>query len=273
MEQLASSSTTLLAKNIRINVLNMITTARAAHIGSCLSIVDILAVLYGKIMRIDPKRPDDENRDRFILSKGHAGAAVYATLAELNFFPKEWMKEYCRNKSYLLGHLTHHNVPGVELSTGSLGHGLPIACGMALAAKRDKKNYRVYVILSDGECNEGSIWEAAMFAAQFQLDNLVVVIDYNKIQSFGRVKEVMDLEPFAAKWQAFNWNVTEMDGHDHAVIESTLKSLPNKNKPNLVIAHTIKGKGVSYMEDKLVWHYKSPDEQQYRTAIEELERD
>jgi transketolase len=264
-------STTLLAKNIRLNVLKMVTLAKASHIGSCFSVIDLLAVLYGKILKYNPLEPEYPDRDRFILSKGHAGAAVYATLAEFNFFPKEWLNQFCQNESYLLGHLTHHHVPGVEFSTGSLGHGLSVACGMALAAKRDHKNYKVYVILSDGECNEGSIWEAAMFAAQFQLSNLVVLIDYNKIQSFGKVKDIMDLEPFAKKWEAFNWNVKEIDGHNHQAIETTLNSLSYEKSPNLIIAHTIKGKGVGFMEDQLMWHYKSPNEQQYQQAVVELE--
>lgn len=250
----------------------MVHRANASHIGSCLSIVDILTVLYGSILNVDPTRPDWPGRDRFILSKGHATAALYAILAEKGFFPVKWLETYCKDGSKLGGHITHHDVPGVEVSTGSLGHGLPIGCGMALAGKRDAKPYRVFVLLSDGECDEGSTWEAALFAPQHQLDNLIAIVDYNKIQSFGWVKEVLDLDPFIDKWRAFRWVAREIDGHDYAQIEEVLKSVPFEGgKPSLIVAHTIKGKGVSFMENQLSWHYKSPDAEELSKALAELE--
>jgi transketolase len=266
-----SDSTVVLAHKIREHVLRMVHLARSSHVGSCLSAADLLAVLYGDILRLDPARPDWMERDRFVLSKGHAAAAVYATLAESGFFPVEWLETYCQDHSRLPGHISNHGVPGVEVSTGSLGHGLPIACGMALAAKHDDAHYRVFVMLSDGELDEGSNWEAIMFAAHHRLDNLVVIVDYNKIQSFGRVEKIMGLEPLRSKWQAFNWAVKEIDGHSHKQIFDTLSCIPYvRGMPSVVIAHTIKGKGVSFMENQLVWHYKSPDNEQLIQALREL---
>jgi transketolase len=249
----------------------MIHAARASHVGTCFSIVDILAVLYGRVMRVDPANPDWGDRDRFVLSKGHGAAAVYATLAERDFFPLDWLRTYCQDGSRLVGHLTHHDVPGVEVSTGSLGHGLPIGCGMALAGRGDARPYRVFVLLSDGECDEGSVWEAALFAPHHRLDNLVAIIDYNKIQSFGTVKQVLDLEPFAAKWCAFGWSVREVDGHDFRQLESHLRAVPwEPGKPTLLLAHTVKGQGVSFMRDQLMWHYKPPEDAQLAQALAEL---
>jgi len=260
-----------LARAIRAHVLRMTHKANASHVGSCLSMADILAVLYGGMLRVDPARPDWADRDRFILSKGHAAAAVYAILAECGFFPKEWLDTYCQDGSRLAGHITHHGVPGVEVSTGSLGHGLSIGCGMALAGKRDGRPYRVFVMLSDGECDEGSTWEAVLFAPHHRLDNLIAIVDYNKIQSFGTVKEVLDLEPLADKWRAFRWAVREIDGHDCEQIEGALTSVPfEPGKPSVIIAHTVKGKGVSFMENQLAWHYKSPDDEQLAQALAEL---
>jgi transketolase len=250
----------------------MVHKANASHVGSCFSMADILAVLYGSVLRVDPANPEWDDRDRFVLSKGHGGAAVYATLAERGFFPVEWLDGYCCNDSRLAGHITHHGVPGVEVSTGSLGHGLGIACGMALAGKRGGCPYRVFAVLSDGECDEGSTWEAALFAPHHGLDNLVTIIDYNKIQSFGTVREVLDLEPFADKWQAFGWSVRVVDGHDHDHLHETLGTIPfHSGKPSLVLAHTVKGKGVAFMENQLAWHYKSPDSQQLASALTQLE--
>ena len=197
----------------------MIHRAKSSHLGSAYSMADLLAVLYSRILRIDPQKPDAADRDRFVLSKGHACAALYAVLAEQGFFPKEWLQHFYQDGARLAGHATHVGVPGVEVSTGSLGHGLPLACGMALAGKRDRQAYRVFTMLSDGECDEGSTWEAALFAPHHQLDNLIAIIDYNQIQSLGTVKEVLDLEPFADKWKAFGWAVREIDGHDCAQIE------------------------------------------------------
>jgi transketolase len=259
-----------LATRIRARSLRMTHRARSSHIGGCLSAADLLAVLYGGILRVDPRQPALPDRDRFILSKGHAAAALYAVLAERGFFPEEWLETFYADGSCLPGHATY-GVPGVEVSTGSLGHGLSIGCGMALAGKHDGKSYRVFTLLSDGECDEGSTWEAAFFAPHHRLDNLTAIIDYNKIQSFGRVKEVLDLEPFAAKWRSCNWDVREIDGHDFGAIEKVLSDVPfQKGKPSCIIAHTVKGKGVSFMENDLAWHYRSPDGDQLRRALAEL---
>jgi transketolase len=259
-----------LARRIRAHALRMTNRAHSSHIGGCLSAADLLAVLYGGILRVDPTKIDWPERDRFILSKGHAAAVAYAVLAERGFFPLEWLDSFYLDGSHLAGHITR-GVPGVEVSTGSLGHGLSIGCGMALAGKHDAKPCRIFVLLSDGECDEGSTWEAVLFAPHHKLDNLIAIIDYNKIQSFGRVKEVLDLEPFADKWQACGWAVCEIDGHDVKAIEKALLGIPHKKgKPTCVIAHTIKGKGVSFMENNLAWHYQFPDDEQLRQALEEL---
>ncbi len=258
------------SRKIRAQIVYMMHKANASHIGSCFSIVDILTVLYSGILRVTPDSIQSPHRDRFILSKGHAAAAVYATLCEAGFFNKDWLERYCQNAGPLGGHITS-NVPGVEVSTGSLGHGLSIGCGMALASRSEKEQYRVVVLMSDGECDEGSVWEAALFAPSQHLENLTVIIDYNKIQSFDRVKNVMDLEPFAAKWRSFGWAVKEIDGHNFTDIQKTFASLPfKKGKPSCIIAHTIKGKGVSFMEDKLEWHYKSPTQEQVELSLKEL---
>jgi transketolase len=252
---------------IRGHALRMANSASSAHIGSSLSAADIVSVLYTQILRVDPARPD---RDRLVLSKGHATSILYAALAERGFFPLEWLTEYCKEGSKLLAHVSHH-VPGVEVSTGSLGHGLPIACGMALAAKRDGGPSRTFVVLSDGELDEGSCWEAILFAGHNRLSNLTAIVDYNKIQSFGTVKEVLDLDPLAAKWEAFHWHTIEVDGHDHAQLEETLRRVPlDAGRPTAIIAHTIKGKGVSFMEDRLEWHYRSPNPAQLEQALKEL---
>ena len=259
-----------LARKIRVHVLHMTHNANASHVGTCFSIADLLGVLYKGILRVDPKDPLMPDRDRFILSKGHGAAAVYAALAECGFFPKEWLDRYCQDGSPLGGHITF-NVPGVEVSTGSLGHGLSIGCGMALAGKRQHQPYRVFVTMSDGECDEGSIWEAAMFAPYHKLDNLITIVDYNKIQSLDEVKKVLDLEPFADKWKAFGWSVLEIDGHDFTQIKEALSSLPFENgKPSCIIAHTVKGKGVSFMENQIAWHYKSPNSEQLKQSLKEL---
>lgn len=260
-----------LARRIRGHTLRMVHRAKASHVGSCFSMTDLLAVLYGAILRIDPANPQAPDRDRFLLSKGHGAAAIYATLAECGFFPTAWLDTYCQDGTRLAGHITHDGVPGVEVSSGSLGHGLSCACGMALAGQRDGRPYRVFCLLSDGECDEGSIWEAALFAPHHRLDNLVAVVDYNKIQSFGTVKEVLDLEPFAEKWRAFGWAVREVDGHDIDAVLATLRAVPfEPGRPSCVVAHTVKGKGVGFMEGKLEWHYRSPDAAQLGTALAEL---
>ena len=260
-----------LARRIRCDVLRMVHRARASHVGTCFSIADILAVLYAEALRIDPHDPGRATRDRLLLSKGHGGAALYAVLAERGFFPSAWLDEYCADGSRLAGHATHHQVPGVEVSTGSLGHGLPLGCGMALAAQRDGSPARTFVILSDGECDEGSTWEAALFAPHHRLDNLVAIVDYNKIQSFGSVAQVLDLAPLAEKWRAFRWAVTEIDGHDHAALARALGTVPTEaGRPTALIAHTVKGKGVSFMEGDLAWHYRSPSDEQLAAALAEL---
>jgi transketolase len=260
-----------LAARIRCHALRMVHRVNASHIGSCLSLADLLAVMYGEILHVDPVRPDWSNRDRFILSKGHGGAILYAVLAERGFFPIEHLDSYCRNGSPLAGHITSHGVPGVEVSTGSLGHGLPIGCGMALAGKREGRPFRVFVVLSDGELDEGSNWEAILFAPHHQLDNLVAVVDYNKLQSFGSVKDVVGLEPLMAKWKAFGWAVREIDGHDCGAIHRALAAIPfEAGRPSVVLAHTIKGKGVSFMENQVAWHYKSPNAEQLAQALAEV---
>lgn len=260
------------SRRIRRHVIEMTHRGKSSHVGSSFSMVELLVVLYSNILQVDPSQPEWSERDRLVLSKGHACAALYAVLAEKGFFPLEWLDTYYLNGSPLSGHATH-NVPGVEVSTGSLGHGLSIACGMALAGKRDSSPWRVFALLSDGECNEGATWEAALFAPHHRLDNLTVIVDANKIQALGHTKKVLDLDPFAAKWQAFGWATREIDGHDIAEIKDTLLSVPfSPGKPSCIIAHTIKGKGVSFMEDKLLWHYRSPQGEEYVAACAELER-
>lgn len=262
----------LIAKNIRKNILKMVTVSKSSHIGSALSIVEILVVLYFRILNIDPQFPGKEDRDRFILSKGHACTALYATLAQRGFFSDKILDTFCLDAGVLPGHATMHCVPGVEVSTGSLGHGLSMGVGMAIAAKHDNRNYKVFVLMSDGECDEGSVWEAAMFAAHHKLDNLIAIIDYNKLQAFGRVEDVLSLEPFKDKWTAFGWAVKEIDGHNFSEIEGALARVPFiKNKPSVIIAHTVKGKGVSFMENQLAWHYKSPNKEQLEVALKELD--
>jgi transketolase len=260
-----------LARKLRSHSLRMISQAKTSHIGSCLSLADILAVLYGRVLRVDPKKPEWPDRDRLIVSKGHAAAVTYAAVAEAGFMPLERLGEYARNGGQLYGHVTHAGVPGVEMSNGSLGHGLPVGTGMALTAKRDRRPWRVFVLMSDGECDEGSNWEAILFAAHHRLDNLVIVIDYNKIQSLDFVDKTIGLEPFADKFRAFGWGVREVDGHDVGALRSTLESLPiEAGKPNAIIAHTVKGKGVSWMEGKVLWHYRAPAEDELAKALAEV---
>lgn len=260
-----------LARNIRRHVIDMTHLGQSSHVASGLSIADILAVLYGEILNCKPNDPAWLLRDRFILSKGHAGAAVYAALAEKGFFSVDKLKTHYQNGSDLSGHVSHKNVPGVEFSTGSLGHGLSVACGLAYGARLLQYPFRVFVVLSDGECDEGSNWEAIMFASHHRLTNLVAIIDYNKLQSLTSVAETMQLEPFADKWRSFGWNVKEIDGHDIPQIRASLSNLPfSDSKPNCVIAHTTKGKGVSFMENNVLWHYRSPQGDEYSAAMSEL---
>jgi len=267
------STTQTLAWKIRCHALKMTSRGGSSHIASILSMADIMAVLYGSILNVDPKNPKWEKRDRFILSKGHAGAGVYASLAERGFFPVEKLMTHYQDGSDLSGHVSHKGIPGVELSTGSLGMGLSVACGMALSAKLNKENHRVFCVMSDGECDEGSVWESILFAPHHKLDNLVVVIDYNKIQSLTSTTETLNLEPFTDKWRAFGWNVSEVEGHNHEQLISELKLDSKKeNQPKVVLAHTIKGKGVSFMEKSVLWHYRTAKGDEFEKALEELER-
>jgi len=274
-KQAASASRLMLyralATRIREHVISMTHRAKAAHVGTSLSMADLLAVLYGGVLRVDPTRSAWPDRDRFILSKGHGCAGLYAVLADRGFFPVEWLEQFYEDGSKLAGHITHTGVPGVDVSTGALGHGLSIGCGMALAAKRDGRPFRVFTLLSDGECDEGSLWEAALFAPHHGLDNLVAIVDFNGIQSLGPVREVLDLDPLGAKWQAFGWAVREIDGHHLQQIEDALASIPfEQGRPSCIVARTVKGKGVSFMENKLLWHYRSPDVDELRRALGEL---
>ena len=243
-----------LARRIRAHALRMVHRVDSSHIGSCLSMADLLAVLYGSVLRLEPARPDWPDRDRFILSKGHGAAILYAVLAERGFLDQTELDTFCMDGSRLTG-LVSHQVPGVELSTGSLGHGLSVGCGMALAGKRSGQRYRIFVLLSDGELDEGSNWEPILFAPHHGLDNVVAIVDYNRIQSFGTTAEVLDLDPLPDKWRACKWAVREIDGHDHAQIAAALTAAPfEPGRPSVIIAHTVKGKGVSFMEDRLAWH-------------------
>lgn len=264
-------TTSELALKIRRHAVTMTHLGKSSHVAAVLSMADILAVLYGHVLNVRPDEPRWPDRDRFILSKGHAGAGVYATLAESGFFPVNELKTHYANGSRLSGHVSHKGIPGVEISTGSLGHGLPIGTGMALAATMDGKSHRVYVVLSDGECDEGSNWEAILFAAHHNLSNLIAIVDYNKIQSLASVAETLALEPFAEKWRSFGWEVAEVDGHDHQRLLTVLNRQPGKkSKPLCVLAHTTKGKGVSFMENNVLWHYRSPQGEEYENAMREL---
>lgn len=261
-----------LAKRIRLHALRMTNRGGTSHIGSIFSIADLLAVLYGGVLNIDPKRPAWSDRDRFILSKGHAGAGVYAALAERGFFDVALLDSHGQDGSILSGHVSHKGVPGVELSTGSLGHGLPVSAGMAFAAMRRGKSHRVFCLVSDGECDEGSNWEAILFAAHHHLSNLVAIVDYNKIQSLASVAETLNLEPFGDKWRSFGWRVHEVDGHDHNALRQVFKATSNEAaSPTCVIAHTVKGKGVSFMENSVLWHYRTARGDEYDAAKRELE--
>ena len=261
-----------LSINIRESAITMVHQHHASHIASALSIADMLAVLYADILRVNPADPGWKERDRFILSKGHAGVAVYAALAERGFFPKDELASYYADGSVYSGHVSHKGVPGVEFSTGSLGHGACVATGMALAAKKKGAAHRVYTIIGDGECDEGSIWEMALFAKQQKLGNLTVLVDHNHMQAMGRCEDVVDLGDLAAKWGAFGWNVLEVsDGNDHDQLRSALQAETPAEVPTCIVAHTVKGKGVSFMENELLWHYRDPQGDFYDRAMKELE--
>ena len=260
-----------LARRIRRESVVMTSRVSASHIGSNLSMVDILATLYSRVLRYDAKNPTWPQRDRFILSKGHACVSLYVMLAEAGFFPRDWLGTFYQDGGRLAGHATHKGVPGIEVSTGSLGHGIGLGSGMALAARRAGEKQRVFVLQSDGECDEGSVWEGALFAAHHRLDNLTVIVDHNKIQSLGRVEDVTTLEPLADKWTAFGWETREVDGHDVEALDRVLSAVPlTPGKPTCVVAHTVKGKGVSFMEDKLKWHYSSAKGDELTQALDEI---
>jgi transketolase len=266
-------TTVELARRVRIHALRMTSRGGSSHVGAAFSMADIMAVLYGEILRHNPAQPRWPGRDRFILSKGHAGAGVYATLAEVGYFPVEQLAQHYQDGSVLSGHVSHKGIPGVELSTGSLGHGLGVGAGMAKALRLAGGSQRVFVVLSDGECDEGSIWEAALFAQHHGLDNLIAIVDYNKIQSLAPVAETIALEPFRQKWESFNWTVREADGHDHDSLRAALANLPAPGgRPVVVIAHTTKGKGVSFMENTVLWHYRTARGEEFDRALKELEQ-
>ena len=258
-----------IAAELRYRLVRMSNEAKTPHLGSGLSCVDILVAAYWNILQIDPADAQSEDRDRFILSKGHAAADLYAVLAERRFFPKDWLERFGEPGEPLAEQPAPNCAPGVELATGSLGHGLPVGVGMALAARLKKQSHRVMVVMSDGECNEGTVWEAAMFAAGQRLGNLTVVIDYNKWQATGRSDEIMALPSLAAKWDSFGWNACEVDGHDIDALTEAMRATV-ADKPTAIVAHTVKGKGVSFMEDDNNWHYRIPKPKEVAAAKAEL---
>lgn len=271
MDAMKKKELQIFAAKARIGVIEGVYNAKAGHPGGSLSICDLLAYLYNEEMNIDPKNPHMDSRDRFVLSKGHAAPALYATLALKGFFPVEDLKTLRKSDSYLQGHPNMNKIPGIDMSTGSLGQGISAAVGMALGAKFDKKDYRVYTVLGDGEIEEGEVWEAAMFAANQKLDNLVAVVDFNGLQIDGTIDEVNSAYPIADKFKAFKWNVIEIDGHDFDAIEEALNNAKaTKGAPTCIVMKTIKGKGVSYMEDAVGWHGKAPNTEEYEQAMTEL---
>ena len=264
----------VLAWLIRRHGLEMTHLSRGSHIGAIFSLAEIMATLYTGVLNVNPAVPAMPDRDRLILSKGHAGAAVYAALAERGFFPVEELKTHYANGSRLSGHVSHKGVPGVEFSTGSLGHGLPAAAGMALGAKKDHAPWRVYCVLGDGECDEGAVWEAALQARQFALDNLIAVVDFNRMQSLDFCENTLALEPFADKWRAFGWRAIEVDGHDVDALRAAFDEAKGNlggGQPTVVIAKTVKGKGVSLMENIILWHYRTPQGEEYEASLREME--
>lgn len=265
-------NSTQLAWLIRRHGIEMTHLSGGSHIGAILSVADIIAVLYSDIIRYDTNNPKSKERDRFILSKGHAGAAIYAALAESGFFDPAELKTHYQNGSRLSGHVSHH-VPGVDFSTGSLGHGLSAGAGMALSLKQDGSSNRVFVVMGDGECDEGSVWEAALFANHYGLDNLVAIVDHNHMQSLDYCEKTIKIESLTDKWRAFGWNAVELDGHNHDELKKALKYGNSKGKPTVIIANTVKGKGVSFMENDILWHYRFPhDGWEYDGAVSELHK-
>lgn len=261
-----------IALEIRKGALTAVYTAASGHPGGSLGIAELLAYLYFEEMHVDPKNPKDPDRDRFVLSKGHTSPALYAALAEKGFFPKEDLKTFRQKDSYLQGHPDMKHIPGVDMSTGSLGQGISAACGMALSGKISEKKYRVWTILGDGECEEGQVWEAAMFAAHYGLNNLCAFVDFNGLQIDGPVTEVMNPTPLDTKFAAFGWNTLVIDGHDFDQIASAVDAAKRSAKPTAVICKTIKGKGVSYMENVCSWHGSAPKTEQYEQGMRELEK-
>jgi len=260
----------LTCKQLRRDIVNMTADAESGHPGGSLSAVELMAATYYTQMRVDPGAPDDPDRDRFVLSKGHCVEGYYAILGDLGFFPKEELKEFSRFGSRLIGH-PNNKVPGVEVNTGALGHGLPVGVGMAIGLKKDNSGSMVYVLMGDGEQGEGSIWEAAMAAAHYKLDNLVGILDRNYLQISGNTEDVMSLEPLADRWRAFGWEVRRIDGNNMQQVVNTLEAAPVSGKPTLIIADTVKGKGVREMENAAKWHHGVPDEKLYKSAVAQLD--
>ena len=261
------------ARDLRYQIVQLSHRAGTPHLGSSLSVIDILVAAYWRIARIDPARADDTRRDRVILSKGHAATALYTALAARGFFPESWLDSFAQHGSALAEQPAPNCAPGVELATGSLGHGLPVGVGLAMAARIQKRESRTLVVMSDGECNEGTVWEAAMFAAAQRLGRLMIVVDYNKWQATGRSNEVMALESLVAKWTAFGWDACEVDGHDLNALLAGMERVPSDPaRPIAIVAHTVKGKGVSFMEDDNNWHYRIPKAEEVAAAALELNR-
>ncbi len=259
------------ARKLRRHVINMISTAGSGHPGGSLSAADIVTALYFKIMRHDPGQPQWPERDRFVLSKGHAAPILYAALAECGYFPVDLLTTLRKTGACLQGHTDSRLTPGVDVSAGSLGQGLSVGIGMALAARLDKKDYRTYILLGDGECDEGQVWEAAMFAPNYKLDNITAIVDYNSLQLDGFTKDIMNLEPFMDKWRSFKWEVMEIDGHAmQQIIDAIRQAKTVKGRPTVIVAHTIKGKGVSFMENNVDWHGKAPNKSETEIALKEL---
>lgn len=260
-----------IAAELRGQVIKMSHQAGTPHLGSALSCLDLLTAAYWTALKIDPKKPQDPDRDRFILSKGHAASALYAVLAKRAFFNPDWLDSFAHHGSPLAEQPAPNCAPGVELATGSLGHGLPVGLGLALAAQIQKKTYRVFVVLSDGECNEGTVWEAALLAPALKLNRLAIMIDYNKWQATGRSEEVTSIAPLRAKWEAFGWHAVEINGHDMAAVVEALHEVPHPSgKPLAIIANTVKGRGVSFMENDNNWHYRIPKSDEVSRAFAEL---
>ena len=271
--QISVNDLSATALTLRQRLVTTSANAKIPHLGSCLSCVELLVTLYWQELRIDPARPDDPDRDRFLLSKGHGAPILFQVLGERGFFPPERLEDFGKEGSVFHEHPPKPGyIPGIEAATGSLGHGLPMALGMALAARIQQSPIRCYALLSDGECNEGSIWEAAMLAAAQKVSTLTAIIDYNKWQATGRSQEVMALDPLAAKWEAFGWHAQEIDGHDFEAIKAALDTARAENqRPSVIVAHTVKGKGVSFMEDDNNWHYRTPNAEELAAALAELE--